>query len=292
MSIVSVNITEVLRKAEQRFSKVNIPSPRLDAEILLAYTLHVERNWLHAHGDERLRPENSKKFSQLIERRLKREPVAYIIGKKEFYGREFIVTPDVLIPRPETEALVELSIETANSIPFTSDRPWGLYVIDVGTGSGAVGLTLMAESQRINDMILVDISPRALAVAKQNNRKLFHLKRVQYYESDLLGLWCPEERAPFADLIVANLPYVNKSWKTSPETAYEPSLALYAENDGLALIFKLIEQSQYTLRSYGCLLLEADPEQHEAIIEHGHRHGFEHEDSREYALKLMKLPQA
>lgn len=291
MSIVSVTITEVLKKTEQQFSEAGIPSPRLDAEVLLAYTLGVERNWLHAHGDEKVQLENSRAYGQLVERRLDREPVAYITGTKEFYGREFIVTPDVLIPRPETEDLVELGIETAYNIPHTSHHPYGLYALDVGTGSGAVGLTVLAESPRINDMYLLDISPKALAVAKQNNRKLFHLKRVQYYESDLLLSLSGSSVLP-VDLILANLPYVDKSWETSPETAHEPALALYADHEGLALIFQLIEQSQTALRQFGYLLLEADPEQHDSIIEFAFIHGFVHKETRGYALSFMKQQQA
>lgn len=284
-------LNDTLLASITSLTRQQIPTPQLDAEVLLAHTLRVSRSWLHAHSNDELTQEQVRVFEKLIERRLNREPVSYITGTKEFYGREFIVTPDVLIPRPETEDLVELSIETAYNIPHTSYHPYGLNAVDVGTGSGAVGLTVLAQSPRINDMYLLDISPKALAVAKQNNRTLFHLKRIQYYESDLLSKLIYPEMVPF-DIVIANLPYVDKTWETSPETAHEPALALYADQNGLALIFQLIEQSTVALRQFGYLLLEADPEQHQAIISFALNHGFAHKTTRGYAMSFMKLPQA
>lgn len=270
-----------LHTAQQRLHDAHISTAQLDAEVLLAHALEVDRVWLHTHPDTVLTDTQIHQYETFIKRRLQHEPVAYIIGKKEFYGRECIVTPDVLIPRPETEDLIDL----AKSLPLPEDT----YVIDVGTGSGCVGLTLKAEIATIRDMILCDISEPTLVVAKQNNRHTFHATKVQYYHSDLLSFWQPKTvKQPFAHLIVANLPYVDTSWETSPELAYEPSLALYADDHGLELIKQLIGQSTYILKDGGFLLLEADPEQHPVIIGSCQRHGLAYRETRGYAISFQK----
>ncbi len=251
-----------LQDTTRQLKTHHIASARLDAEIVLAHVLCVDRLWLVSHDDTLLSSSQLQQADSLIERRIKREPIAYIVGKKEFYGRDFIVTPDVLIPRPETEAIIELAKQL--QLPNNS------YVIDVGTGSGIIGLTLKAEITSIRDVVLVDISRKALDIAKQNNGNLFHFTGVQYYQSDLLSFWLssPDQGAPYADLILANLPYVDTTWEISPELAYEPQDALYAEDGGLALIKRLITQSKTVIKDGGYLLLEADPAQHEAILEY------------------------
>jgi len=276
MSRVSTSLTGVVKKVEEQFSEASVPSPRLDAEVLLAYVLGVERSWLHAHGDEELQPESVEKFAQLVQRRLRREPIAYITGEKEFYGREFIITPDVLIPRPETEDLIDLAKE---------HYPQDARIIDVGAGSGCVGITLRLEIPK-STVTLADISEHALFIAKKNAKALG--AQVSYVKTDLLASF----RDSSFDLIVANLPYVDSTWETSPETDYEPKLALYAENGGLALIYKLIEQSESVVSNSGLLFLEADPEQHIQIIKKARQHSFEPLEIRGYALCFTKLKQA
>ncbi len=273
-------ISQWLTVATTRLQEAGVASARLDAEVLLAHALGKNRTWLHAHGDETLENTVLQHADEYLQRRLKREPVAYITGKKEFYGREFMVTPDVLVPRPETEALVDLA--KSLSLPEYS------YVIDVGTGSGVIGLTLAVEIPRIYDMILVDISDKALSLAKHNNRTLFHKRKVQYYSSDLLSFW--HSQPPQADLVVANLPYVDKTWQRSPETDHEPALALFADDGGLALIKTLIAQATTVLKPGGYLLLEADPEQHSAIAIYAASHNYEHHLTDGYATSFVKLP--
>jgi release factor glutamine methyltransferase len=258
-------------------AKQRIPSSRLDAELLLAHVLGTSRSWLHAHGEEKLGREEVRKFESLIQRRLKREPVAYITGTKEFYCREFIVNPDVLIPRPETEDLVELALQKGKVT---------IKVIDIGCGSGCIGITLKLERPEWT-VSLSDVSKKALVVAKQNANNL--MATVELVQSNLLT---SVPKGSTYDLIIANLPYVDTAWETSPETAHEPALALYADQNGLALIFQLIKQSSVALRRFGYLLLEADPEQHHAIIEYASKYDFVHKEIRGYALSLMKQPQA
>lgn len=269
-----------LSAATKKLQQAGVTSARLDAELLLGHTLDVDRTWLHAHATDELQGQSLKKLDELMKRRLKREPIAYIIGHKEFYGRDFIVTPDVLIPRPESEVIIELLKE----LPLVT----GTYAIDVGAGSGCLGLTAMLECPRIRDMVLSDISERALAVAKQNNRARYHLTKVLYCISDLLERWDSEPGTPYIGLILANLPYVDRSWQRSPETDFEPSLALFADDGGLALISTLIEQAGRVLTHGGWLLLEADPEQHERIISHGQQNGLRVETVRDYIIVLQK----
>lgn len=359
MSSTSTSITEALRKIEQLFSDAKIPSPRLDAEVLLAHVLGVNRVWLVTHGEDELGSEKVGKLESLVKRRLKREPVAYITGIKEFYGREFTVTPDVLIPRPETEALVELALEvlegrrikeegresqdtnkqaalvSAATTSFSEDsrnltleasepdttfaihlqpesallhaqgkpgaKPWSgsMYpesggkrkVLDVGCGSGCIGITLKLERPEL-DVTLCDISPKALHIAQKNAKKLS--ANVHFAESDLLSTFLPPKiQNPkskiYFDVIVANLPYVDASWETSPETAHEPQLALYADDGGLRLVKKLVEQSAQVLQPHGYLLLEVDPEQHRDTIRFAQANGFSLVEIREYAVCFEKV---
>lgn len=259
-------INDWLDRATHELAKANIPTARLDAELILCHMLGVERPWIIAHGDDSLtraalsqrggeRRGGLKEYGEkLLLQRLKRQPLAYLFGKKEFYGRDFIVNKNVLIPRPETEALIEL----AKKYNLTG------RLIDVGTGSGALGLTLWHELQSVS-LTIADISPAALEVASKNAKKL-RVKPIKVVESDLLSAW--DLRETKWDVLVANLPYVNMTWERSPETRHEPSIALFADDSGLEFIKPLIDQAKEALTPGGYLLLEADPEQHEEIVSH------------------------
>ncbi len=280
----------LLDKTTQYLRDADIHSARLDAEILLAHVLDVERTWLVAHSDERLESEQVKAFERLVKRRLAREPVAYLVGHKEFYGHDFIVTPDVLIPRPETEDLVDLTLESLHALQKNGLKKNGvsLRIIDVGTGSGCVGITLKLEQPELS-VTLSDISPAALDITRQNAEK--HNAKVEFVHSDLLSSYAkiqnPKSKIYF-DLIAANLPYVDYAWRRSPETDHEPTLALFAADGGLGLINKLIEQSTKALTPNGYFLLEADPEQHASIITYAKKLGFSHAKTQDYALSLRR----
>lgn len=220
---------------------------RLDAELILANSLGKDRVFLHAHPDYELSETEKKQADSDLERRAKHEPLAYILGYKEFYGRNFIVSPDVLIPRPETEAIINLAKE---------QKP--AKILDVGTGSGCIAITLKLELP-VSNVSAVDISPKALQIARQNAAKLG--AEIAFSESDLL-----EKVQGEYDLIVANLPYVDKNWDwLSPELAYEPDLALYAEDSGLYDIKRLVCQAEAHLTKQGVLMLESDLSQHGKI---------------------------
>jgi release factor glutamine methyltransferase len=221
-----------------------ITSARLDAELLLAHVLEQSREWCLAHDDQPLSAAQLRQLDQLLTRRLNREPIAYILGRKEFYSRDFLVTPDVLIPRPETEQLVE-SVESL----LAEDSK----IIDVGCGSGCIGITLKLECPTSN-VTLSDISQSALAVANTNAARLG--AEVEIVQSDLL-----DNISGRFDIIVANLPYVDRNWPVSPETKFEPPAALFAPDSGLALVKRLIVTAPQHLTPSGYLVLEFDPRQ-------------------------------
>lgn len=229
---------------------------RLDAELIVARTLNQDRSFLPAHPDYEFSPQELAQIEAWATRRRAGEPLAYIFGEKAFYGRDFIVTPVTLIPRPETEALIDLA---------KTFRP--RTILDVGTGSGCIAITLALELPQAI-VSAVDISSAALKVAAKNTQKLG--ATVHFAQSDLL------EYAQSYDLIVANLPYVDRDWDwLSPELKFEPATALYADDDGLALIKQLIQQAPAHLNRRGKLLLEADLSQHQKIVDFAAANSFQ-----------------
>lgn len=239
-----MNVNSWLKKAT---TSVN----RLDAELILAHTLGVERSFLHAHPEKELTEAQIRQSDHNLQRRAQNEPLAYITGVKSFYGRDFKVTKDVLIPRPETEVLIEIA---KNLKPAT--------VLDVGTGSGCIAITLAKELETAQ-ITAVDISKKALKIAQENAQK--HLAKVDFRHSDLLS---DLKNTAKYDLIVANLPYVDQKWDwLSPELQFEPAIALFARDDGLEQIKKLIGQAPAHLKRGGHLLLEADRSQHQKIAD-------------------------
>lgn len=234
--------------AESFAHSADAPLDRLDAELIVARTLQKDRSFLPAHPDYEFSPQELAQIEAWATRRRAGEPLAYIFGEKAFYGRDFIVTPATLIPRPETEALIDLA---KTFQPRT--------ILDVGTGSGCIAVTLALELSQAT-VSAVDISSAALKVATKNAQKLG--ATVHFAQSDLL------EHAQSYDLIVANLPYVDCDWSwLSPELKFEPATALYADDGGLALIKQIIQQAPAHLNRQGRLLLEADLSQHQKIAD-------------------------
>ena len=225
---------------------------RLDAELILTHFLNdVDRSYLVSHSDEEL--QDTSAIDSYVTRRAEGEPLAYILGYREFYGRRFFVTPDVLIPRPETETIIDIAKDLKPE-----------KILDVGTGSGCIAITCALETNAQVDA--VDISDDALRIAQKN--AAHHNAKVGFHKSNLLENYQPEP----GTLIIANLPYVDAAWDWLDHKTldHEPSLALYAEQGGLELIYKLIDQTPA-----GCpLILEADPCQHEAIVKYAHEHIF------------------
>lgn len=242
--------------ATRQLLDAGIASARLDAELILSHTLRKGRTYLHAHGDETLDPRQHDIADARLQLRLDRTPLAYIIGHREFYGRRFLVSPATLIPRPESEMILTLLKEVIGqpALPLSSET---IHLVDVGTGSGCLGITAKLEFPYL-DVTLIDTSQHALTVAEENAKRL--QADVTLLKSNLLQAY------PFnADYVLANLPYVGEDWEVSPETQHEPQEALYASNDGLALINRLLEEAPGRLASGGYLFIEADPRQHTAI---------------------------
>jgi release factor glutamine methyltransferase len=215
---------EPLAEAAERLAAAGAESPRLDAELLLARALGISRTELYAREPAPLDPEVRERFERLLARRAAREPVAYILGRKPFRRIELGVDPRVLIPRPETELLVEVGLELGS----------GARVADVGTGSGAIALALADERPDLS-ITGIDASADALVLARDNARRLG--LDVAFLAGDLLV------GGPY-DAVVANLPYVRDDEALPPEIArYEPASALFGGRDGLDVIRRLISRS-------------------------------------------------
>jgi release factor glutamine methyltransferase len=227
---------------------------RRDAETLLLHLTVKNRAWLLAHADEEFGGCTAIRYASLVERRLAGEPVQYITGEVEFYGLPFHVTRDVLIPRPETEHLVEKTIALATGLH--SPR-----IVDVGTGSGAIAIAL-AHALPPAEISTIDLSPAALEVARQNAER--NNVRVRFLQGDLLE---PVNGEQF-DLVVSNPPYLPESDRKSLAVEvrdYEPSLALFAGRDGLDIYRRLIPSSPQVLGPGGYLLLEIGFGQAESV---------------------------
>jgi release factor glutamine methyltransferase len=222
-------IREVLEWAAQDFAARGIESPRLDAELLVAKALETDRVGLYLDLNRPLVDQERNAIRPLVARRRDREPVAYILGHRDFWGRRFEVTPDVLIPRPDTETLVEHALEC---IPEDA----GCRVLDVGTGSGAIAVTIAAE-RPLARVTATDISDAALKVASQNAETLAVASRIRFERADLL---CGDERY---DIIVSNPPYIAQAEIAGlqPEVReHEPLSALEAGEDGLDVVRALL----------------------------------------------------
>lgn len=270
-------ISAWLQDATKQLAAAGIESAKLDAEIILAHTLQHGRTYLHAHGDDLLTARQAEIADARLHLRLERTPLAYIIGHKEFYGHMFKVTPSTLIPRPESEAIIDLLIEADRQLQLPLHKR---RLIDVGTGSGCLGISAKLALPEL-DVTLVDVSRYALKVAAENAQTLE--ADVLCLQSNLLAQY------PFAaHYIIANLPYVDPEWERSPETNYEPELALFAEHHGLALINRLIEQTPDHLVRGGHLFIEADPRQHPAIIQTAKRQGLTLATSRGFILDFTR----
>ncbi|MDM7999823.1 MAG: peptide chain release factor N(5)-glutamine methyltransferase [Dehalococcoidia bacterium] len=242
-------LREALRQAEARISAHNIPDARIEAELLLMHALGIHRAELYARLGESLPSGAENHFRALIERRVRREPAAYILGRHEFYGIELHVDPRVLIPRPETELLVETALDFLRRLPQEPPRLVG----DVGTGSGAVAIALALHLPGAH-IYAIDASPEAIDVARLNCDRHGVGHRVELLVGDLLGpLPCP------VDLIVANLPYVKDADipQLMPEIRdFEPVAALSGGADGLDKVRRLLADAPSRLLPHGAVMLE------------------------------------
>ncbi len=254
-----MTIKQALKQARQVLIDHDIEEHAIESELLLRHTLKIDRVQLYLAFEQELSPQQYKTYWNLIQRRLNGEPSAYITGHREFYGLDFLVSPDVLIPRPESELLVEKALELARNRPVST-------VAEVGTGCGAIAISLALNLPQAR-IYATDISADALRVARDNCRRHGVRDIVRLSEGDLLS---PLPEA--VDLIVANLPYVREAELAGVNTRdFEPPLALNGGTDGLEKIRRLCTQAGDKLRPRGCLLLEVGQGQAKAVTAFLHR---------------------
>jgi release factor glutamine methyltransferase len=253
-----------LQSAKQRLRHGGIEDAGLEAEVLLRFILNTDRAHLYQHLNSPLADDAMNQLYRLVRRRLSHEPSAYITGHREFYGLDFQVNRDVLIPRPETETLVEAAIELAGQLgPRDADGEPAVQIADIGTGSGAVAIALAVNLPSAH-IFATDISPAALEVARANAERHGVGERIEFLQGDLLE----PLRTP-VHLIVANLPYVRtEDWRELPAELrlHEPRLALDGGDDGLDLIRRLFNEAPRVLAPGGAICLEFGTGQQNAIL--------------------------
>lgn len=265
-----VTIGEWLQRATARLAAKNITTARLDALVLLQDLLQHDKSWVLAHPEYKLASSQQIELDKKISLRSQHVPLAYIRGQRDFYNRTFIVTNSVLVPRPETEVLIDQLLQLPK-------RP-GDTLLDVGTGSGVIAITAKCECPSLK-VYASDKEAAALKVARKNAALLN--AEVRFLKSDLLaGI---NQTFTF---IIANLPYVDRKWATSTETAFEPASALFADDNGLSMIKQLLQQAVTQLQPQGFLLLEADPRQHATILNCATTHGYQPYATQDFGIVL------
>jgi release factor glutamine methyltransferase len=243
-------VDELVSAGARKLAEAGIEAPRFEAQLLASRVLGVERAGLLTHPELVIDDSERARYNELLTRRAQHEPVAYLLGEREFYGRSFYVDHRVLIPRPETELLVEAALEEADGLAA------GSWIVDVGTGSGCVAITLALELPRVR-VVAADLSWEALEVARLNVERDGLADRVRLVQGDLLG-WVSEQRPPEEHgsrsgavegcdvLVVANLPYIpDETLEQLPADVreYEPRLALDGGPGGTRLVLRLLEQA-------------------------------------------------
>lgn len=259
-----MNIKQALTEAIKQLERMETNSARLDAEILLAHTLNKSREYLLTYPEKKISKGQFSNFVFFVNRRLDYEPIAYIIGHKSFYNLNFSVSEDCLVPRPETELMVEEVINIANKLKHTN-------IIDLGTGSGCIIVSLAKNLKSIFKYFAVDISVPALKIAQKNADTNHVSRRINFLHGNLLTPLLEKDLIPQNAhlLITANLPYLTpKQIENSPTIQNEPILALVAGDDGLKYyrqLFKQINKLKEEKHISGYIFCEIDPSQTENI---------------------------
>lgn len=245
-------IGRILKWTEGYFADKGLESPRLDAEVLLSHVLKKQRIYLYVHFDEPLQPEELAAYREMVKKRVMHVPVAYILGEREFMGLTFKVTPDTLIPRPDTEILVQAAIDRLKAMPASDDTV--LHIADIGTGTGAICLSVLHYLPQATAET-VDISPAARAVAEENAEQLGLADRITFHTGDLLA---PLAGRTFA-AILSNPPYIPEAdiGTLAPEVrTKEPHTALSGGADGLDFYRRLAAEAPQMLVPNGFLAFE------------------------------------
>jgi release factor glutamine methyltransferase len=258
-----VQLKPSLTSALTRLAAAQVPSPRLNAELLLMFTLNCDRAYLHAHPERDLTADETTRYESALAERARGVPTQYITGHQEFWGMDFIVTPAVLIPRPETEHVIEtvlelyradLGLRTPDLETGAADPMSEVRIIDIGTGSGCIALALAKEFPGA-EIHATDISPAALEIARANAARHQVENRIRFHHADLLDGLNPES----FDLIVSNPPYVGESEEDQVQLEvrrFEPRNAVFAGLTGVEVIARLIPQARAGLKPGGWLVME------------------------------------
>jgi release factor glutamine methyltransferase len=239
-----MDVRTALQQGQTLLEEARVAVPRLTAEVLLMHAIGCERSWLYAHSGDELREVWWIHYGRYLHERLQGKPTQYITGHQEFYGREFRVTPEVLIPRPETEHLVEAALAQANAEAART-------IVDVGTGSGAIAITLALETSA--RVLAADISVAALGVASENARALG--AKLDFVACDLTSAFA----AGTFDMVVSNPPYVPALDQTTIQREvreHEPPVALFGGDDGLEVYRRLVPEARRLLKPGGWLMME------------------------------------
>lgn len=255
---MTVSIATVLLEASQVLRKAGVSEARREAGSLLAHVIERDRTFLISHAEDLLNERDFESFREVVKRRATGEPLQYITGRQDFYGREFMVSPAVLIPRPETEILVETALSVMND---------DATFCDVGTGSGCIAITLLCERPSARATAL-DISEPALKIARQNAEGLGVTQRLEFLRSDCFDSLSKNDQ-PF-DMVVSNPPYVSADVIPGLQREvkdHEPMVALSPGTDGLSIIRRLLAEAPQFLRKDGFMLLEIGFDQGVAVRE-------------------------
>lgn len=245
-----MQLRDAINSALDRFTAAKVPSPRLNAETLLMFTLSCDRAYLYAHPERALTQEEHLRYDNAIAQRSRGIPTQYITGHQEFWGMDFIVSPAVLIPRPETEHVIETVLKLVGDRSLTSP----LRIADVGTGSGCIALALAKELGSA-EILATDISPAALEIARINAARHELAERIHFREGDLLAGVEPGS----LDFVVSNPPYVGESEADEVQLEvrkFEPRQAVFAGPTGLEVIERLIPMTHDSLNPSGWLVFE------------------------------------
>lgn len=238
----------------ERLERNEVGSPRLNAEVLLMFTLNCDRAYLYSHSERELTDDEALRYDSYLGERSRGFPSQYITGHQEFWGLDFIVNPSVLIPRPETEHILEVVLELAAQMKF-ADQPGRPKLVDVGTGSGAIAIALAKEFADA-EILAVDLSEAALEVAKLNAVRLEAAGQVNFATSDVMD---GVSRDGSFDFVISNPPYVALSEADKVQDVvkkFEPKVAVFAGENGFDMIDRLIPQAYEALRSGGYLVME------------------------------------
>jgi len=265
-----MNLDIILQKSSNELKKSGIPTASLDARVLLEDVLKKDANYFFTHPNLPLTNSEYARFRSLIRRRKAGEPIAYLTGHKEFYGYDFFINKNALIPRPETELIVDETINYLKSQISNLKNKERTSIIDIGTGSGCIIISLVLELDKLSTFnfqlkcYASDISPRALYVARKNAKLHKVNKEIRFFQSDLFNNKIIPKKC---DIIIANLPYVPKSMsnvkcnmsKVRNGIYWEPKEAIFADDNGTKIVKRFLDQVKERINNGGLILIEVDP---------------------------------